>query len=594
MAFSLRNLKIRQQIYLVALPPLFILLSASALAFYGYVVVTRVNRSLQNSHASLVCGDAVLRRLAEMFVGVREYVLLRAPAALTSYQEAAGQIPDDLTKLREAESDNESHVAEVQTIAIEFQRWQAEWARPTVEKVRRGDALDTLAVLAEGERRMSPLRERVSRLFEADKEENVADLQTADQVIRHLLLLGVGLAALLAGVLLLFTRVVSRLISEPVNQLIVASERVRQGDFAPSLPPAVDNELGILSRSFAQMTSSLRQEREEMAALTRFSEAVTQCTSEREVYEQVLHSLKERFHPRRVVIHRINPADNVLEVAAAFPASKDGPEAWPIIEEPDSCKAVRMGRSFHVNDVTAEPLCPAMTVPPSEGSYYCSPLIAGGTIIGAIRLEAAKDFWTTELERLLQSYVGGAATALSNIRLLETMKQQATVDPLTGLYNRRFFDEYARKLLAMARRRSQAVGVIMLDLDHFKTFNDAFGHDVGDRLLRQFARTATGAVRETSVAARLGGEEFAVLLPDADAAASRMVAERIRQAVARMTVSSGTDKNLSPVTVSLGVAIFPEHGQTLEELLQAADKALYDSKRAGRNRTTLYVGPAEN
>jgi diguanylate cyclase (GGDEF)-like protein len=594
MAFSLRDLKIRQQIYLVALPPLFILISAAALAFYGYVVVMRVNRSLQNSHDSLMRGEGVYRRLTEMFVGAREYVLLRGPAALAAYQEGAARIPEDLLKLREAESGNGSDVAEVQALETEIRRWQANWARPTIEKVRRESALDTVAALAEGERQMSPLRGRLVRLLEADEEENVANLETANQIIRRLLLLGLGLATLLAGVLLLFTRVVSRLIAEPVNQLIVASERVRQGDFAPSLPPAVSNELGILSRSFAQMTASLREEREEMAALTKFSEAVTQCTSEREVYEQVLHSLRERFHPRRVVIHRINAADGVLEVAAAFPAAKEGLDAWPIIEEPDSCKAIRIGRSFHVNDVTAEPLCPVMVLPPAEGSYYCAPLIAGGTIIGAVRLEAPKDFWTPERERLLQSYVGGAATALSNIRLLQTMKQQATVDSLTGLYNRRFFDEYARKLLAMARRRSQPLGVIMMDLDHFKTFNDTYGHELGDRLLRQFARTATGAARETSVAARLGGEEFAVLLPDANVEVSRMVAERIRHAVARMTLSSGTEKSLSPVTVSLGVAVYPEHGQTLEELLQAADKALYESKGAGRNRTTVYVEAVED
>jgi diguanylate cyclase (GGDEF)-like protein len=246
-----------------------------------------------------------------------------------------------------------------------------------------------------------------------------------------------------------------------------------------------------------------------------------------------------------------------------------------------------------VNDVTAEPLCSAMLAQPTEGSYYCSPLIAGGTIIGAIRLEAPKDFWTAERDHLLQSYVGGAATALSNIRLLETMKQQATVDQLTGLYNRRFFDEYARKLVALARRRAQSFGVIMMDLDHFKSFNDSFGHELGDRLLRQFARTAGAAVRETSVAARLGGEEFAVLLPDADLEVSRLVAERIRQAVERMSVASGTDKMLPAVTVSLGVAVYPDHGESFEDILQAADKALYESKRAGRNRTTLYVAPGD-
>jgi len=131
-----------------------------------------------------------------------------------------------------------------------------------------------------------------------------------------------------------------------------------------------------------------------------------------------------------------------------------------------------------------------------------------------------------------------------------------------------------------------------MDLDHFKRFNDEYGHEVGDRILRQFAKTITAAMRETNLAARFGGEEFVILLPDTGAKACLVVAERIRQAVARMLVPPGTDKPLQ-LTVSLGIAVYPDHGQTLEEVLNACDKALYESKRSGRNRTTLYAEQPE-
>jgi diguanylate cyclase (GGDEF)-like protein len=252
-----------------------------------------------------------------------------------------------------------------------------------------------------------------------------------------------------------------------------------------------------------------------------------------------------------------------------------------------------MGRPFSVNDIGLEPLCPSNFAPPSEGSYYCSPLIAGGIIIGAVRLEAVKNFWTPSRQSVVESYLSSAASALSNLRLLDTMKQQANVDALTGLYNRRFLEDYARKLIAMARRKDQPLGFIMLDLDHFKAANDIFGHEVGDRILRHFAQTITGAMRETNLAARFGGEEFLVLLPDTNANSCLLVAERIRKAVSRMVVPSGTDKPLPQVTVSLGIAVYPDHGRTLEEVLQAADKALYESKRAGRNRSTLYAEQVE-
>ena len=153
----------------------------------------------------------------------------------------------------------------------------------------------------------------------------------------------------------------------PVRQLIRASEQVGQGDFSLDLPPMLDNEFGVLSSSFFNMTSALRRKGEELASLNRFSEAVTQCTSELEVYDLLLHSLKEGFQPRQVIIFKLNASENFLEAAATLvPLSKEV-GAWPVIEEPHNCKAVRTGRSFVVNDVTREPLCPSKFVLPDGG-----------------------------------------------------------------------------------------------------------------------------------------------------------------------------------------------------------------------------------
>jgi diguanylate cyclase (GGDEF)-like protein len=353
----------------------------------------------------------------------------------------------------------------------------------------------------------------------------------------------------------------------------------------------VDNEFGVLSRSFSQMTTALRREREEMASLNRFSEAVTQCTSELEVYDLVLHSLKERFQPWQIIIFKLHIPENFLEAVATLVPLPKGVGVRPVIEEAHNCKAVRAGRSFVVNDVRVQALCPSKFALPSEGSYYCGPLIAGGIIIGSVRMEAARDLWTSDRQRLLESYLSGAASALSNLRLLDRMKEQANIDMLTGLYNRRFMEDYARKLFAIARRREQSVGVLMLDLDHFKSFNDVYGHEIGDRILRHFAKTVTESIRETNLTARYGGEEFVVVLPDTSAKSCVLVAERIRTSVMTMVVPSNAEKPLPQVTVSIGVAAYPEHGKTLEEVIQASDKALYESKRDGRNRVTAASTP---
>jgi diguanylate cyclase (GGDEF)-like protein len=591
MAFTIRNLKIRDQILLVTLPPLFVLLCAVALFFYAYWSAINTQRVASQSKESVVRGESFLRQTTEASAAVRGYVLTRQQDALAPYDKAVTDGLADLIALSDLDAADPGQLQEVTRIRAEFDQMQKQWALPAIEKVRAGQDFDTTATVAEGRERMAAIRSEVSKLRQEGEEQNANEILGAESVIRHMLEVGVSLAVFLAGILVFLTGVVTREIVVPVLQLIRASEQVGRGDFAPVLPPMVDNEFGVLSRSFSHMTTALRREREEMASLNRFSEAVTQCTSEIEVYDLLLHSLKERFQPRQVIIFKLNPAENYLEAAATLVQLPKEVGAWPVIEEPHNCKAVRTGRSFVVNDVRVEPLCPSKFVLPAEGSYYCGPLIAGGIIIGSVRMEAAKDLWTPDRQRLLESYLSGAASALSNLRLLERMKQQANIDMLTGLYNRRFLEDYARKLFAIARRRAQPVGLIMLDLDRFKSFNDVYGHEMGDRILRHFAKTVTASMRETNLAARYGGEEFVVILPDTSTKSSALVAERIRKAVMSMVVPSNTEKPLPQLTVSVGVAAFPEHGQTLEEIIQASDKALYESKRGGRNRVTAASTP---
>ncbi len=593
MAFSIRNLKIRQQILLVTLPPMFVLLCAIALLFYAYWMSRQTDRAVRQSAESVIQGERLLRHLTEMHAGVCGYLFARDRRVLAPYENVEAEIPQEFAALRELEGDDPSTVATVDSILAESRQWQTEWAIPTIDKVKGGDIAQWGSILADGEKRIASLRERLATLVQADRAENIEYMRKSEQAMRRMLLLALGVALLVAIVVLLLTREVAGLLEQPVLQLIEASQRVSRGDFQPSLPPSADNEFGVLSQSFSDMTTALRQDRQELAVLNKFSEAVTQCTSETEIYEHVLHLLRERFKPRQAIIFRLNASENYLEAAASLVPLPEELRDWPIIEEPHNCKAVRMGRRFLANDVTAEPLCPAKFLHPKEGSYYCGPLIAGGIIIGAVRLEGPADFWTPERETLLESYLSGTASALSNLRLLETMKQRANIDELTGLYNRRFLEDYGRKLIAMARRKESPVGFVMMDLDHFKEFNDVYGHEVGDRILRHFAKTVTPAIRETNLSARFGGEEFVVLLPDTGLQACILVAERIRNAVARSSVPLGPDRPSSQLTVSLGIAVYPDHGQTLEELLLASDKALYESKRAGRNRTTVYVPQEE-
>jgi diguanylate cyclase (GGDEF)-like protein len=176
--------------------------------------------------------------------------------------------------------------------------------------------------------------------------------------------------------------------------------------------------------------------------------------------------------------------------------------------------------------------------------------------------------------------------ALANIKLRETLRHQVIHDPLTGLFNRRYMGETFKREIARLRRKKAPLGVIMMDLDHFKRFNDTYGHEAGDSLLESLGKFLERQVRQEDIPCRYGGEEFVLILPEASLDVTQKRAEEIRQGVSQLQVSH-RGKVLEMITLSLGVAIFPEHGANEDDLLRAADNAMYQAKAAGRNRVMV-------
>jgi diguanylate cyclase (GGDEF)-like protein/PAS domain S-box-containing protein len=276
-------------------------------------------------------------------------------------------------------------------------------------------------------------------------------------------------------------------------------------------------------------------------------------------------------------------ARNTVELVATWGGASVGERVFA----PDECWALRGGRAHAVEDPAGGMVCAHLRgVPPAR--YICTPLMAQGDALGILHLQCgapAADPACGSLacrSDLVAAMAEQVALAISGLRLKETLRGQAIRDPLTGLYNRRFLEEALEREIRRATRRNAPVGVLMLDLDRFKSFNDAHGHAAGDALLRAFSAFLQSSVRLEDIACRYGGEEFSLILPNATLEQALMRAEQIREGARQIQVEFH-GQTLTGVTVSVGVAALPNHGDTPDRLLRAADAALYAAKADGRN-----------
>jgi len=320
--------------------------------------------------------------------------------------------------------------------------------------------------------------------------------------------------------------------------------------------------------------------------LSQFTEATSFAADDTATVKAGLEALTLLVHPDAVVIHVVNNSQDraVPEATVGAPIA----EVLPL-KTLSTCVGMIRGSMYVSSDLTA-PLSVHCPIYPAErGTLACMPLVSGETI-GAVHL-----YWErpralpVEIRRSVAQIVAHAALAIGNRRLLSALTGQASTDARTGLANSRAFDRALENALA-SRSADEPIAVLMLDLDHFKDFNDRHGHPAGDEALRTFGEILRSCMRDGDVAARYGGEEFAVLLPSVDPEAAVTIAERIRARTGSTIVSLGpgiTDR----ITVSIGVAAAPIQAIEGISLLRIADEALYQAKADGRNRV-VYLGEA--
>jgi diguanylate cyclase (GGDEF)-like protein len=271
---------------------------------------------------------------------------------------------------------------------------------------------------------------------------------------------------------------------------------------------------------------------------------------------------------------------------------------WPgeqVFERSD-CWAIRKGRFHFSNDKHSTLYCQHMENK-EHHETLCVPLLSHGTTIGIMHLIIDDVTVDQVFEQLAFSIAEHLGLALANLNLHETLRQQAIRDPLTGLYNRRFLEEALEKEVNRSQRHNNELTVMMLDMDHFKRFNDTFGHDAGDYVLKTLGKTLADRVRKEDIACRIGGEEMALILPDTNLEGAKVLADMLCNIIRRMHLTFH-GQELGQLSVSIGIAGFPHHGHDGTELLKSADVALYNAKESGRDQfqickveTEAFDGP---
>ncbi len=354
-----------------------------------------------------------------------------------------------------------------------------------------------------------------------------------------------------------------------------------------------ENELQKANQELASWVKELEERNEEMNKLNEMGEHLHNCRTITEACAISAQFIQQICSGSHGALYLINSSKNYAEAVETWGEPTNTMEIF----NPLGCWSIRRGRQHMVDSSHPGLRCEHITGPTS-GHYLCVPLLVNGEAIGILHINHTNETQQDPQQKsmcipdnehkiqFIKTIAEQISLALSNLKLQETLRQQSIRDALTGLYNRRFMEETLERELKRAEREKKSVGVIMLDIDHFKEFNDLTGHDGGDALLRELGVFLKSKNRAGDIACRYGGEEFIIVLPGITKEDAQNRADELRQGVKELLVYH-LGKPLGKCTISLGVAVFPENGHTIDSLLKAVDNALYQAKNQGRDRVVI-------
>lgn len=528
---------------------LIVIALATATAFNAREGLTN-NRLAQESRERLVLLENLVALLFEAESSLRAFAASGDPLFLEEHQLQRHELGQHLQALEQATFPNGASTAAQRLKELAIQRAAI---MDDLATTRREQGLEAAAAKIsshQGKRIMDSIREVAGRLTEAELSRLDRRKEIAERHSWRLLYMLTG-GAVLNLLLLSGAYVVTR------------RELTRSGQ----LMDQIQLSTGEISR-INQLSSSLQS-----------------CSSREETAEVLRHFLGLLFPAQAGGLYLMRSSRNLLALAAAW-GEAETPLMDPI--EPPDCWALRLGRLYTLTSTESDLHCKHCQS--TRQAYLCLPLMAQSDIVGMLHIQMSGSVSLADIQRRADLVATHISAALAGITLREALHQQSVRDPLTNLYNRRYLEETMERELLRARRNNSGFGIIMLDIDHFKRFNDSHGHQAGDLLLKEFAQYLRSQVRGEDIACRYGGEEFLLVLPGATLEQTRLRAEALRKNMITLDLDY-RGQQLPTVTASLGVAAHPDHGQEWETILHLADAALYHAKHSGRNQVAVAEEP---
>ncbi|MGP6188864.1 MAG: diguanylate cyclase [Vulcanimicrobiaceae bacterium] len=600
---------IARRLWLATAIIVLVLLIHNAAEVFVFQSYREVESLRTNGQAVLAHSESLLKDLQTAQSSERGYLLTQRSSYLGPYAGAKDGALGHLERLEElAPSWSIKPAVSALSAAVASEFADLDRGITLQESGRRSEAL-ALASGGQDERFMDQAGKLAEQSAETLKLTLDKRAATANELYRVLW----GYMFLAGPLVLIFLVVTIRLVTGQVKRststLQAAMAAVSLSAHPKPISSAPSDELGSVVTAFNHMVERLAHEQAERSLAEDSLVASNLELSDRERTMNLLLQTSEqlatvkdqsefagvvqRFVPQIIrklpgCLYVLDESRTSLEACATWNSPQWASESIPVQE----CFAACHGQAYFFAEADAE-LCPHAASCASRSSR-CVPLMSQAEVIGVIYLEAdqsAADLDEGDRQKLML-VSDTLGLALGNLRLRERLRTESVRDPLTDVFNRRFLNEVLAFELARASQTGQPFSLMMLDIDHFKHFNDVYGHETGDVVLKELAETLRRHSRKNDIVCRWGGEEFLLVFPTMDSEAAYERAEMLREAIKTIVIIS-EGRRVDQITASAGVATYPGAGLDAEGLTAAADRALYEAKHAGRDRVVIAHGSAD-